>query len=33
MRVMVLAKTTDDNEKGILPTNEMLEAMANITRS
>src|SRR6476619_3337982 len=27
MRVMVLAKTTDDSEKGILTTNEMLEAM------
>ena len=27
MRVMVLAKTTDDSEKGILPTNEMLEAI------
>ena len=27
MRVMVLVKATDDSEKGILPTTEMLEAM------
>jgi hypothetical protein len=27
MRVMVLAKATDDSEKGILPTTEMWEAM------
>ena len=27
MRVMVLVKATEDSEKGILPTTEMLEAM------
>ena len=27
MRVMVLVKATDDSEKGVLPTTEMLEAM------
>ena len=27
MRVMVLVKATDDSEKGILPTTEMLQAM------
>jgi hypothetical protein len=27
MRVMVLVKATDDSEKGLLPTAEMLEAM------
>ena len=27
MRVMVLVKATDDSEKGLLPTTEMLEAM------
>ena len=27
MRVMVLVKATDDSEKGILPTTEMMEAM------
>ena len=27
MRVMVLVKATDDSEKGVLPTAEMLEAM------
>ena len=27
MRVMVLVKATDDSEKGILPTTELLEAM------
>ncbi len=27
MRVMVLVKTTEDSEKGILPTTEMFEAM------
>ena len=27
MRVMVLVKASEDSEKGILPTTEMLEAM------
>ena len=29
MRVMVLVKATDDSEKGILPTTEMMEAMGH----
>ena len=30
MRVMVFVKATEDSEKGILPTKELLEAMGQI---
>ncbi|MCW5777852.1 MAG: hypothetical protein KIS87_15555, partial [Phycisphaeraceae bacterium] len=33
MRVMVIVKATEDSEKGLMPTNEMFEAMGRFNEA